>query len=173
MLPLGISPSQIRSYPLHGLRGKAVIVIAQVSAILMIPGCAEFTALLPPSMPTQEGYAEWAKQVPLGKDKAEADKHFAQRNNDTGRWKSSLISSELTNEGNRSVYRYGWKRNASYSDANVFYYDLTFIADRLIKFEWVNPEHSSQPLRGSLGMGFLCKDAIARGDEGGIRVHCQ
>lgn len=77
-LPLGISPAQIRSYPLHGLRGKAVIVIVH----------------------------------------------------------------------------------------------------RLIKFERVNPEHSSQqrssqPLGGSSGMGFLCKDAIARGDEGGIRVHCQ
>jgi hypothetical protein len=124
-------------------------------------------------MPAQENLEQWSQQIPFGKPRSEADKHFAERNNDTGAWRSVLISTEVTDQGKRTVYRYRWDRKAFYLDADVARYDLTFVDDALIKFERVlsgSASHSAPSVKS--GMGFLCKDAIARGDESAIRVHC-
>lgn len=154
-------------------------MIVRMAALGLLGACA---VLLPPSMPTQEGKAEWGQNFPLGKNKAEADEHFALRNNETGRWESALESSELSNEGPRSRYRYHWVRNTSYSARNIFYYDLTFVGDKLIKVEVIDPERfsemgnsqqrTSSPSESNTGMTFMCKEAIARGDKGAIRIYC-
>ena len=142
-------------------------MFAGILILVVLSGCAGLY-----SWPTQEGKAEWAQQFPLGKDKAAADQHFEKRNNKTGSYKSYAINSELTSDGTRTVYRYDWVPQHPYITATYWHYDLTFVNDALIKFEAKDSARPAQPTGGNTGMGFLCKDAIARGDQGGIRTHC-
>ncbi len=163
-----LAEDEARRSPLALRRSGAML--AGILILVVLSGCAE---LGPHSRPTQEGKAEWAQQFPLGKDKAAADQHFEKRNNETGRWASAALSSELTNDGTRAVYRYYWVREPLHREEYIWFYDLTFVNEMLIKFEAVNPMTlSRQGSGGNTGMGFLCKDAIARGDQGGIRTHC-
>ncbi len=50
-------------------------------------------------------------------------------------------------------------------------WDLVFKNNKLIGWKYVTGDSSSSV--GDRGVGFLCNDAIARGDELAIRVHCK
>ncbi len=142
-------------------------------AMTLLGGCT----LLPYSMPTQEDVDRWLEQMPLGGTKRDTDQHFASRDNQTGRWESSLLNTELTEHGKRATYRYHWVTASSfYLSSDVYRYDLIFLEDRLIRFERAGVTSSgglqveSAPSTGKVN--YLCKDAVARGDEGAIRTYC-
>lgn len=52
----------------------------------------------------------------------------------------------------------------------IRYYWVIFYKNNVIAVKDAGAKRLSSP---SSGMSFLCKDAIASGDEGGIFIHCQ
>jgi len=134
--------------------------------MLLLLGCS--------SMPTQDNTGRWLQEMPFGKPRSEADKHFVLRNSDTGFWKAKMISTEVTTQGTRSIYRYQWiPSHQLFYDIYEGEYDLIFVDDKLVKFEKVSERTNNSTQQEKQGLGFLCKEAIARGDRGAMTVHCQ
>jgi hypothetical protein len=75
-------------------------------------------------------------------------------------------------DGVVEVRRYRIKISYNYFDSRRW--DLTFKDGKLIGWKYVGEVTSgSAGSQGkSQGMGLLCQDAIARGDRGGMMVHC-
>jgi len=125
-------------------------------------------------MPVQDNVDQWLQEIPFGKSKNETDKYFALRNTDSGSWTAKMINSEVTTQGTRRVYRYQWvSRHPFFYDIYEGEYDFIFVDDKLVKFERVAKSENNSVPQDKQGLGFLCKDAIARGDRGAMLVHCQ
>lgn len=122
------------------------------------------------------------KTIRLGMSKAEVEEYFAEQNNRTGQWKSVLVGQRNSEKGIESIFIYKWQSSSEgyrHVVQEIPIYELIFRGDELVSYKQVGSlgRHKSSMSIGigtqpKQGMSFMCKDAISRGDQGGIFVFC-
>ncbi|MBI3611024.1 MAG: hypothetical protein HY204_10030 [Nitrospirae bacterium] len=81
-----------------------------------------------------------------------------------------VVERRSETDGVVEVRRYRAKNSITYNYIDSRAWDLVFKDGKLTGWKEVTRAPSASS--GNGGMGFLCKDAIARGDDMAIRVHC-
>ena len=150
--------------------GRFVVVASAI--FLTMLGCA----VMPISRPSP-----LADPIELRQSLDELDAAFGAQNNDTGEWTRTLVHQAVIDNGERLVYEYRWVMNGiKFADPSIVQYRVVFEHGHVVSYDVITPERetaaSNQKKTSSKsksGMDILCKDAIARQDQGGIFVHCE
>lgn len=104
-------------------------------------------------------------QLPIGATSDEVDQMLKEAS-------YNVIERKNEPDGFVEVRRYRVKDEISYNYHDSRQWDLTFKDGKLISWKYLGKNIEGNASRKDEGMGFLCKDAISRGDKGGIFVHC-
>ncbi len=95
------------------------------TGIIVLLVCFSFGCI---SLPTESKLA-----LTPGKSKSQTDRSFAYQNNKTGRWVSSLIRTEMKEEGTQRVYIYRWTPTNGYSmPEEIHDHYITFLNGDLV-----------------------------------------